>query len=415
MGTPDVTADFVVQTFNLTIYEGNVTSNNPAVIGIPSQLIVTGSGYDNRHKGIHIFSSGDGQIFVLAETLFAYILIGYGAFLAYPDPRESLGNVNSEYEYIIMSTDSPLVGESVFLLAAFDNNTTIMILPSQTILVPDDLQAQNYTIITLARGLLSQEFVLNRGQTLLISGLNDLTGTKIIANKPLSVISGHTCAHIPPGFDCEPLAVQIPPVATWGTKFLLAPYAEGNDPQIFRAIASNDTSIVVSCGNSSTVTAFTLNSIYTFATSNYCYIESGGPIFLVQLSTSGSEDIQGNVAISIVAPIDQYINEIEFFDIPFPTSYISVTVPAEHYGPDNFHLDGTTLNCIWQEIYNSTRNIVGYGCSKNLTSGNLSTIQHSIRHLFPNGSISVTTYGFFHDAGFAFLTGQQLKITEGKI
>ena len=412
IGTPDSVAEFLVQSSNQTIYEGNVTSNSPVRVIIPIDLVVTDSGYDNRHKGIHIHAMGEDRLFILAETIDVFV-VGYGTFLAYPDPRPLLGEDISLYEYIVMSIDDPLISESIFLMVAFDDNTSIIIQPSQRIQVPEDLQASNYTLITVERNTSSHELILNQGQTLLVSENSDLTGTKIIATKPLTVISGHRCANIPPGLGCEPLAVQIPPVATWGTKFLLAPFAGRNDPQLFRVVTDSDTSLQISCGNSSVVTAFTTNSIYTFVTFDYCYVQSANPIFLVQISTGNSEESQGDAAIAIVSPIDQYIHEIEFFSLSLPLDYISITVAAEHYNPDNFLLNGTVLSCSWQEIYNNIGSIVGYGCSKNITSGNSSIIQHRFSHSLPNGSFSVTAYGFIGGAGYAYLAGQQLKITEG--
>ena len=40
-------------------------------------------------------------------------------------------------------------------------------------------------------------FELNRFQTVYIATFNDLSGTKIVTDKPVSVFSGHECVFIP--------------------------------------------------------------------------------------------------------------------------------------------------------------------------------------------------------------------------
>ena len=412
-------ASFVVQTFDQVIHEGNVTSGSPVVVSIPMDLIVTGNDFSNRRKGIRVTAVENGQLFVLAETFVSSLI--HGTFLAYPDPRESLGDVDTEYEYIIVSTD-PGITNSVFLLVGCDDNTTFTIVPSQTVDLPSNLQTSSFAPVSVNQDMRSHQLTLHQMQTLFVShGSLDLTGTKVISNKPLTVISGHECANIPQNASgCEPLAVQIPPVATWGTEFLLAPFAGRNTPQIFMVVASNDTSsLTISCSDSPSGGALIQNSVYTFKTSNYCHIESDSPIFVIQLATGSTTDGLGDPAIAIVSPIDQYINNIEFFTLPtsiFPSNYISILVPTKNYDPNSILLDDRVLDCQWQEIYNISRSIVGYGCNATITSGTTAAIQHNITYIIPGGRLSVTAYGFNIPpiaAGYAYLTGQQLKITEG--
>ena len=420
IGTPATMASFVVQTFDQIIEEGNVTSSSPVVVSVPMDLIVTGNDFNNRRKGIRVTAVGSSQLFVLAETFVSSLI--HGTFLAYPDPRESLGDVDIEYEYVIVSTDDPGITNSVFLLVGCDDNTTFTVVPSQRVELPSNLQTSSFAPVSVNQDMRSHQLTLHQMQTLLVSHSSlDLTGTRVISNKPLTVISGHECANIPQDASgCEPLAVQIPPVATWGTEFLLAPFAGRSSPQVFKIVASSDTSsLTISCGDSPPAVALTQNSVYTLATSNYCHIESVSPVFVIQLATGSTTDGLGDPAIAIVSPIDQYINNIEFISLPtsvFPSNYISILVPTENYDPNSILLDDRVLSCQWQEIYNLSRSIVGYGCNMTITSGTAAAIQHNITYTIPGGQLSVTAYGFNtppRAAGYAYLTGQQLKITEG--
>lgn len=274
------------------------------------------------------------------------------------------------------------------------------------------------TTVTIAPGTLSHEITLNKMQTLLVFSINDLSGTNIISNKPLTVISGHECGNIPLSeAGCEPLAIQVPPIATWGTRFLLAPFAGRDGPQAFKAVSSKaDTDYVYTCDSESRFAPET--SILSFFSASYCYLQSTDPIFLTELSFGGSIDRKGDPSISIISPIDQYVNTITFVSLPssdFLLNYISVTVAMEHYTPENILLDGEAIDCEWQEIVDMDSNIVGYGCSKAVSSDSGNPKKHTVSHSGENGLLSVLVYGFnsFPGQGYSYLAGQVLEAGEG--
>ena len=417
IGTTAESADYVVETSAKTIQMGMVSSGTPVVVDIPSnlELQITESNFENRGKGIHVYTTGDQSIFVIGEN---YVNpLNYGTFLAYPCITVA---TDAGYEYYVVSTDDPTdFLHSQFLLVGCEDDTTITVTPSQSVSLPQDPQMSMSEFVTVAPNTVSNEFTLNQFQTLLVSSVDDLTGTKIVSNKPLTVISGHECANIPSSESgCEPLALHVPPLATWGTKFLLAPFAGRTGVQNFKAVSAEVTSIIYTCGTSSRgaqgVTTLEIN------TAEYCYLESSQPLLLVQLSTGGSIDSKGDPAIAMIAPIDQYISEIAFFSLPtsnFPSNYISVTVSVEHYNAESIMLDGAAIGCEWQEIRNNEEEIVGYGCSKAVTSGASTPTQHTVTHMDANGLLSVLVYGFsaFPARGYAYLAGQWIAVTDGEI
>ena len=424
IGTTAESADYVVEASEKTIQNGMVSSGTPAVVDIPSdprdlELQVIDSDFANRKKGIHVYTTGDESIFVIAENFVNPF--NYGVFLAYPCLAIE---TNTSYEYYIISVQANDIIRSQFLLVGCENDTTITVTPTQSLSLPQDPQMATTTSITVEpeTAVTSHEFTLNQMQTLFVSNANDLTGTKIVSNKPLTVISGHECANVPfSESGCEPLAIQVPPNATWGTKFLLAPFAGRTGVQSFKVISAEPTSIMYKCGSSelqktADATSFTLN------TDEYCYLESSKPLLVVQLSTGGSIDSLGDPAITMISPIDQYINEIAFFSLPtstFPSNYISVTVSMEHYNPERIFLDGAAIDCDWTEIQNNADVIIGYGCSKTVSSERNTPKQHTVSHMDADGLISVLVYGFSAapGRGYAYLAGQNIMKTDidGKI
>ena len=413
VGTPANSADFVVESSVGVVHTGRVSHDSPVVINIPSHLQVRNHHHSSREKGIRIYSMAEELIFVVAETYISFL--NHGAYIAYPCTKF---DNQTMYEYYVISTGFPdnyFVSE--FLLVGCENDTTITITPSKTVLLPDDLQRLNSSSISVGSGSTSHQMVLHQMQTLAVMNSDDLTGTRIISNKPLTVISGHECANIPQDASgCEPVAVQIPPVATWGTSFLLAPFAGRSSNQTFKAISSEKHASFVSiCGGNITQTLQNA-SVFIVNTDKYCYMESTAPMLVIQLSTGFATDSKGDPAIAMISPVDQYIHDIDFISLPtsfFPSSFISITVATEHFNPNSVLLDGIVIDCEWQEIYDIDKNVTGYGCSKAILEETSGPSQHSIFHSNPDGVLSVLVYGFksaIPARGYAYLAGQKLKL-----
>ena len=417
VGTPVSSAQFIVETANAEIQSGTVTSESPVTVDIPFLLDLQVINFDgeNRHKGIRIYSQTDEPIFVLGATSVAFF--NYGTFLAYPCPLElDLGT----FEYLIMSVETVHL-YSQFLLVGCSNDTLITIVPSQDVEIPADTQNPASSVSIIQKGT-EHTITLHQLNTLLIfSDTGDLSGTRIVSNKPLTVIGGHECANVPlNSHDCEPIAVQIPPVATWGTSFLVAGYAgrTTTDLQFSIVPSEQNTTMDVSCGDwKRSVPQTPQYAVPSGTVTPFCLFEFSKPVFFAQLASGGSIDNLGDPAISIISPTDQYINNIEFIvlsKLDFPTSYISIMVPAEHYDPTSILLDGTMLNCEWMAINNRSNDIVGYGCNVTMPAQSSTTpTQHTLSHSDPSGRISATVYGFrdFPAQGYAYLTGQKLEIT----
>ncbi len=417
IGTAADSANYVVQTSDEVIRQGTVTSGSPVTIEVPSNprrlnLQVTDSAFSNRDKGIHVQATGEESIYVIAENFVNPF--NFGVFLAYPCVTVPGGN----YEYYVVSTAATSLLNSQFLLVGCEDDTTISITPTQSIMIPQDPQMATTTTATINAGMVSHDFSLSQLQTLLVRNSGDLTGTKIISNKPLTVISGHECANVPlSASGCEPLAIHVPPLAFWGTTFLLAPFDGRDGPQLFKAISAVATDIVFTCGS---VTSFVLaKTLIDISSDKYCYVQSNEPLLIVQFSIGGSEDKKGDPAIAMISPLTQYIKEISFVTLPrntFPLNYISVTVPEEHFNNRRIMLDGRVLNCEWQDIMNRDDEIVGYGCSKSISTGTSPT-RHTVSHEADDGLISVLVYGFNarQSLGYAYLSGLDLTAGNGNV
>ena len=391
-------------TLNVSILSPN---DAPMVILTGSNVVSESSTYDNRNRSIHV--SSDKPIAVIAFNWISRT-IG-GEYLVLPCHDYNI----TKYEYYAVSAKSNNTGSSQVLLVGCDNDTNIIITPSEAVFLPSDTQSSTDQLVNVPKGT-PHHLVLHQGQTLYFGApLIDLTGTHIVSNKPLTVISGHECGQVPLGVNyCEHMTQQIPPTVTWGKQFLLVPFEHRQSGQYTKLVTSKDnTTITISC-NGSTTNVVIINSkggnyTFFFSSSQYCHIQANKPIIVVLFATGGSLDNLGDPIMILVPPIEQYSNRYDFSVINMDFFGISITTTPEDFSPNSILLDGVPFTN-WVTILNSSMDIVGYGIKIATTSNTRCTVIHT-----GNGTLSVLLYGFQFDseAGYGLPAGMMLMPING--
>ena len=235
-------------------------------------------------------------------------------------------------QYAVSTNGTHRFDMSYFLITGNEDNTVVSISPTETITIPHP----NSTNITIFSGGV-HTVTINRLQTLQVGvdNFGDITGTSIVSDKPLTVISGHGCPRVPDDYDewvCSHVAVQIPPTVTWGQTFLLTPYqlrpsqyytimaAHSSTTVTYTCTDGNGGNIVLeSAGDSDTVVVENKGNWWNMENSIYCYIESSKPILVVQLGpgshfpNSSWHHMHGDVVMSNIPPIEQYSKNISFY------------------------------------------------------------------------------------------------------
>ena len=422
VGTAYSTAGYTIEdSSGSQVNQGIATSSSPGTYFFDGSIgaltaPVLSSAFGDRNNGLHIMAVGN-------ESLFVLYTLGdeefFGSFLSYPcvDFQES-----SLYEYYAVSVEKAMQagGDSQVLLVGCEDNTTISITPTQTVSLPLDAQTES-SLVEIPIGSTSHTITLHQTQTLIILNQMDLTGTKVTSDKPLAVISGHTCGNVPAEFRfCEQLAVQIPPTLTWGTEFLLAPFAIRSSGQVYKMVASkNDTLISIIKNDteseiSSEVHLAVAGGEHTLITTSgtFYYVSSDKPIFMAQFATGGIVDSGGDgigdPVMLIVSPTHMYISSTTFITLgpQFTQHAISVTVKEDAgFDPNDILFDGQPLNCTWTPILNLGGSVVGWGGTCTNVGGNS---QHCVTHN-KGGSLSVLSYGFGTETGYGYLAGMKLQ------
>ena len=366
----------------------------------------------DRSKGIIITAENERQIFVYAaqdgkhstDSLLALPSHGLGVasytYLAAMIHTLDGGTFNGMFEDI----------HSFVGIVSTENDTLLTITPTRDVTIgTESVQAGNSIVITL-----------HRAETLLIAFIGDLTGTKVTANRPISFFCGDQCPLIPSGVGaCDQIVEQLPPVEAWGRQFATAPLKTRMSFDIFRFVASeNSTTVNISCtlssGNQGYVDEFILNegsfADVEVSSESFCWIEADNRILLLQFAVGTSVDkVLSDPFMALIPAVSHYTNS---FMLPIVNSslkdfthYLNIIIPAEHYQPDQIFLDGQSLQSqalVFRAIVHNGETMA-YAAQVTV-----SATTHTLIHGNSRALLGVVSYGFARFASYGHIGGMQL-------
>lgn len=321
----------------------------------PSWQLVEPIGSENiEEKGLHIESDMPMNVFAMnwspssadAAVIFPVEAIGneYYAVCYEPHINEGTGGAPGNGK------------NSEFLVVASEDNTKITITPTK---VTDQLRPANVPfIITLSKGELYQVQSMNHAN---LTGQGDLTGSYIKSDKPVAFYSGSWSTTIPASSTSayDHLYEQIPPVRSWGRKFVTVPL-KGRSEDRFRILASEDKTNIRIGNNNPFVLDKGEFTEFVLTQDQPSLIESDHPILLAQFMVSNSVDKppgattwDGDPLMLIVSPVDQTREAVTFvaYDSPNISSKYFVNVVTKIESTSYITLDGSPIS--FQTLSNS--------------------------------------------------------------
>lgn len=206
---------------------------------------------------------------------------------------------------------------------------------------------QNNTTVTInAAGGSSVTKVLNAGQTYMISGGGNLTGSTVTADKPIAVFSGNSCANIPGGNTyCDHIVEQMPSIAQLSKTYYVAPTPRtGANGDVVRIVASADaTEVKVDGVVLATLNAGQFSEIRVPVGKT---ITADKPILVAQYLIGQTEaNANTDPAMTIVPGADQWLKSYVFAtpsgSADFPTDYISLILATSDVA--SLRLDGAAI------------------------------------------------------------------------
>ena len=369
----------------------------------------------DRYKGVKVKADRDKKISIYTLNEEIHSVEGYTALpcVSYP----------AVYQYVYFAVSVPRStaesasqAESVFLIVACRNNTSLEITTTQDVSDPRDANR----MISAGRTF---SFQLDELETLYIHSPFDLTGSKVTSNNPVTFISGHECGNVPYNvLECDHLVEQIPPTTTWGRQFLTVPTAGQTVGDFFKIVAAeDDTDIQITCQTSDSLfdRSFSLEITTAGESKNfsaeffeYCSVMSEKRMLLVKFIPGFhfSNGYDGDPFMVQIPAVSQYINHVTValangFGLYFE-NYLSLMVPEEHFDENLIKLDGVVLQTDWVAIpcSQNTSCVCGYGTQY---SSERSKTHHIVNEK-PGGTVGVTVYGTSYLETYAFTGGLSL-------
>ncbi len=305
---------------------------------------------------IHVYS--DDPIICYGVTRYHYTSDGFLAL-----PVNSFGK-----EYIVASYSDPTTNEFQWLpsytsvVAAYDNTSVRFTLGgTETTLTKGGLQSGEYS-----------DFSMNKGDVLVVSGYGafaDLSGSKVISNKPVGVISGNFCAYVPSdkGY-CDYIIEMELPTDTWGRDYLVTPIKNRKNNSILKIFPKEgntniyrDSVLIANITNAGGVLGLGYIEIRADDGNPSNVVISGDKQISVTQYNTGQEDddVASDPFQLVLTPIEQFQKEI-IFNTPgikggfgFSQNFINIVYETENQSiiPDDLEI-GTVLDSqvIWQQI-----------------------------------------------------------------
>lgn len=331
-------------------FSGTLLPNIPLKIQIDWHLVeATGSEkIPFETKAIHLTSDNPLNVYALNWS-------DSSSEVALIYPTESLGN-----EYYAMCYTPHINGNGInsgsgrnseFLIVASQDNTTVNITPTK---VTDQLKPANIPFqITLSKGELYQVQSDNLPNKEPAQG--DLTGSYITSNKPIALYSGSLSTTIPGGSTVsawDHLYEQMPPLQTWGRKFITVPLKTRHE-DTYRIIAAEDNTIVRIGSNPPVTLQKGIYYEFSLPYTQPSLIESDKPILLAQFSNSNSVDASftggdGDPFMVVVSPVNQTREKVAFvaYDSPKVNSKFFINVVVKDDAVGAIKLDNVVVNFV---------------------------------------------------------------------
>ena len=185
---------------------------------------------------------------------------------------------------------------------------------------------------------------LNAGQTYMHTASTNLTGSRIVADKPVAVFSGNRCTNVPTGITaCDHLVEQMPSVDVLSKSYLVSQSPRtGNNGDVLRVVATADNTVVKIDG----VTVATLNAgqYYEGRVAGGRQIEATEKVLVAQYLIGQTQaGANTDPAMTIIPGADAWLKSYVFATpsgtASFPSDFISIIVDTDDV--DSLNVDGT--------------------------------------------------------------------------
>jgi hypothetical protein len=318
LGNPGtkVTVDIPGVGFNVNVV---IPAAGFANINLPKQADLGDKSDFIDKNGVHVMATEPVGIHGMSKVQFSSD--GYLAL-----PTEALG---MEYFVLGWGNEQPGVPEldgSQFAIVATEDGTMIQVTPS--------------VVVGTHNAGVPFPVQLNAGETYQFraDGVGaDLTGTHLLADKPIGVFGGHSCANVRSATTafCDYVVEQLPPLNRWATEFFVRRLATRSKGDTIRVLAGYNNTLVAL--NGVPVTVLAEGEFYETvrpapAAQNATQITASHPVLVAQYANSSDFDaVQNSDPFMTLVPGKPLFIPQQKFVVPtlgFLTHHINVIAPT---------------------------------------------------------------------------------------
>jgi hypothetical protein len=335
MGTPGtkVTVNFAASGFPLDV---TIPASMSAIVNLPVTADLGETIDVVEDKAVHVTATA--PVSVHAESHARYTTDGYLAL-----PSAVLGRAYVVQGFANVFGGAADLNGSQFAIAACEPDTTVSIRPS--------VAAAGHSANVV------YSITLQQGQTYQLRAAADtpadLSGTIIVADKPIGVFGSHRCANIPSSnvFFCDFIVEQLLPVTTWSMNYVTFPLATRSNGDTFRSQAAFDNTRLFF--NGILVATLDQGESYQAQRTAGTHITADKPISVMQYANSADFDVQpfnqGDPFMVIVPPISMFASNHMVCTAPVDfTSYLNVIAPAGAVA--SVRVDGAPVGVVFTPI-----------------------------------------------------------------
>ncbi|XP_053908624.1 IgGFc-binding protein-like [Cuculus canorus] len=196
-------------------------------------------------------------------------------------------------------------------------------------------------------------------QALQLQSPSDMSGTKIVAKKPVAVFTGHTC--LARFTHCDHLVEQLQPVSRWGTTFIVPPLPFETQSDIVYVSTSQATRVESQHGTTKSVRDLrpSRSTLYGLQGFNSLYISSNVGIQVIFFADGGRKDtVTYDPFFMAIPDVSGYCTSYNVFALEgYENFAILVAKTSETFG---LTLNKTPLkNLVWKSIPGTDYSWVG--------------------------------------------------------
>ncbi|PZU49384.1 MAG: hypothetical protein DI568_05910 [Sphingomonas sp.] len=229
---------------------------------------------------------------------------------------------------------------------------------------PDQMSVQatqDGTVVTFTpKNSTAFQVTLNAGETYMYQASTNLSGSSIVADKPIAVFSGNQCTNIPTGVSaCDHIVEQMPSVDQLSSSYLLAQTPRtGTLGNVMRVIATEDNT-EVRVNGAVVATLAAKGDYYEGRVAGGVELVASAPVLVAQyLIGQGQAGVNTDPAMTIVPGSDQWLKSYVFATpsgtANFPTDFVSIVIQTSSLGSltiDGAVADGTLFNPLGSTLY----------------------------------------------------------------